>query len=63
MDITYAVQSTFDLAETPIWTPDAVQVDYAIDHGDGTETVTYRNAVASESASSRFLRISAVRMT
>ena len=34
----------------------------ALEHGDGTDTVTYRDAVASESASSCFLRVLVIRM-
>ena len=29
----------------------------AIDHGDGTETVTYRDTVAMDAATQRFIRV------
>ncbi len=61
LDLAYAVQSTADLAGTPTWTPDAIQVGSATANGDGTETVTYRDAVASDAAPRRFLRVSVTR--
>ncbi len=61
LDLAYAVQSTADLAGTPTWTPDAVQVGSATPNGDGTETVTYRDAVASDATPRRFLRVSVTR--
>ncbi|MDH4444271.1 MAG: Calx-beta domain-containing protein, partial [Akkermansiaceae bacterium] len=61
LDLAYAVQSTADLAATGTWTANAVQVGTATANGDGTETVTYRDIVASNTAPRRFLRVSVTR--
>ncbi len=55
LDLVYAVQSSGEVAGA--WSTDAVQVGAAIDNGDGTETVTYRDSTPAGSASRRFLRV------
>jgi hypothetical protein len=55
LDLVYAVQSSGDL--TGAWSADAVQIGAAVDNGDGTETVAYRDSVPASSGSRRFLRV------
>jgi uncharacterized delta-60 repeat protein len=60
LDLAYAVQSSPTLANGS-WSADALLVGTPTIHGDGTETVTYRDAVATSSASRRFLRVQVTR--
>ena len=59
LDLAYAVQTNGDL--TGPWTSNAVQVGSATSNGDGTETVTYRDATAITGKAKRFLRIHVTR--
>ena len=52
--ITHAVQAGGDLAD---WSEDTVLASTPIDHGDGTQTVTYRDLVPLNAAPTRFLRL------
>ncbi len=58
LDLTYAVQSSEDLAA---WASGPVQVGSAVADGDGTETVTYRDTVAVGNGARRFLRVQVTR--
>lgn len=55
-DVTYMVEASSDLA-VGSWLPQPVQHGAAVDNGDGTETVTFRDIVPMENATSRFLRL------
>ncbi len=55
-DVTYVVEASGDLA-IGSWLPEPVQHGAAIDNGDGTETVTFRDIIPMENATSRFLRL------
>ncbi len=62
LDLAYIVQSTSELAGTPVWRGDALQLGAATPNGDGTETVTYRDATESNTnAPRRFLRVQVTR--
>ncbi|MBC8011446.1 MAG: hypothetical protein H7067_15285, partial [Burkholderiales bacterium] len=61
LDLAYAVQANDDLSIPAGWAPTAVEVGSAIANGDGTETVTYRDTVATGAASRRFLRVHVTR--
>jgi hypothetical protein len=62
LDLAYAVQSTSELAGTPVWTSDALLLGAATPNGDGTETVTYRDVTAVNThAPRRFLRVQVTR--
>ena len=52
--ITYTPQASGDLAD---WSGVPVQVGTAVNNGDGTETVTFRDTVATSANPKRFLRV------
>ena len=53
-DLTYIVEVGSDVIG---WSGTTVPAGSAIDHGDGTETVTYRDTVAMDAATQRFIRV------
>lgn len=53
--ITYTPQGSGDLA---VWDGAPIQVGAAVDHGDGTETVVFRDTVPLAAGTRRFLRVS-----
>jgi hypothetical protein len=54
--VSYLVEATGDLV-TGSWLPQPVQHGAAVDNGDGTETVTFRDTIPMDGAASRFLRL------
>lgn len=54
--VTYLVEASTDLV-TGSWLPQPVQHGAAVDNGDGTETVTFRDTIPMNGAASRFLRL------
>lgn len=61
LDLTYTVQTNDGTLAAPGWLSNAVQVGTAVDHGDGTETVTFRDAAAVSSSTRRFMRVQITR--
>ena len=60
LDLTYTPQTNGSL-DAGSWLSNAVQVGAPIDHGDGTETVTFRDATPISGADRRFLQLQVTR--
>jgi uncharacterized delta-60 repeat protein len=60
LDLTYTPQTNGSL-ETIGWMANAVQVGLPINHGNGTETVTFRDSTPISGATKRFLRLMVTR--
>ena len=60
LDLTYTPQTNGSL-DAGSWLDNAVQVGAPIDHGDGTETVTFRDATPISGADRRFLQLKVTR--
>lgn len=60
LDLTYTPQTNGSL-DAGSWLNNAVQVGAPIDHGDGTETVTFRDVTPISGADRRFLQLKVTR--
>ena len=60
LDLTYAPQTNASL-DAGTWMNNAVQVGAPTNHGDGTETVTFRDVVPIGGSGSRFLQLKVTR--
>ncbi len=60
LDLTYTVQTSGTL-DTPSWMANAILVGTPVNHGNGTETVTFRDSTPISGATKRFLRLMVTR--
>lgn len=61
LDLIYTAQTNPGTLHAGDWLGDAVMVGSPVSHGDGTETVTFRDTTALSSAPRRFMRVQVVR--